>query len=312
MMPDNELLDTALRWHAKLASPQATASDWAEFTDWLEADPENGAAYDRVVLADHAYDEALAISAPPPVMAQNDNEPEAWYRRKTLFAVAASVALALVAGPLILNNRDLQTIQTGPGENREIALGDGTLVALNGSSKIEIDMEGKRFARLAEGEALFSIKHDPNRPFTVEVDDHTLVDVGTEFNVRQDKDGIEVAVSDGAVEFNPDDAALVVRAGNQVKVARNSAKPILSKTETTSVGGWRKGRLAYSDVPLSRIAADLSRLLGVPVTADPMVSNRRFSGLIQIDGNRDQSMRRMQPLLGVTVRRNDKGWVLSN
>lgn len=313
MTPDDLLLDDAIGWHARLASPQATERDWAEFTNWLDADPDNGIAYDRVALADAAYAEALDTFPPPSLsVAQNDNEPQPWYRRKTLLAVAGGLALALIASPIVLTNRDLQTYETGAGETREIALGDGSSVALNGSSRIEVDIKGGRYARLAEGEALFSIRHEPSRPFTVEVGDHRLIDVGTEFNVRQGSEGLEVAVSDGAVEFNPDNEAVLVRAGSQINVAGKAAKPVLSKTDPASVGGWRQGRLAYSNAPISRIADDLTRLLGRPVVADAKVASRRFSGLIQIERDRDQSMRRIESLLGVRVRREQNGWVLSD
>jgi transmembrane sensor len=194
MMRDEELLETAINWHLRLASPKASNGDWSEFTGWLNADPENGLAYDRVALADQAYEEALAeIPRAPIVAAENDNEQPPWYRRKALMAMAASVAVAIFAVPLVLTNRDMQSFETKAGETREIALGDGSQIALNGSTRIEVDMRDKRFARLSEGEALFSIKHDAQEPFTLEVDDHQLVDVGTEFNVRHGSDGLESA-----------------------------------------------------------------------------------------------------------------------
>lgn len=313
MKQDEALLDTAILWHARIASPKATDGDWAEFTDWLDADPANGLAYDRVALADQVYGEALVEAPPAPALVPvNDNEQPVWYRRRSFVALAASVAVALFAAPLVLTNRDLQTFETKAGETRVITLGDGSQIAMNGSTRLEVDMKDKRFARLSDGEALFTIKHDANNPFTLEVDDHELVDVGTEFNVRQASDGLEVAVSDGAVQFNPRSDALLVKAGNQINLASKQNKPILSKTDTTNVGSWRRGRLAYRDAPLSRIAADLSRLIGEPVTVGSGLSDKRFSGLLQIDKDRAQSMRRLEALLGVKATHGRNGWVLSD
>lgn len=312
MNSGDHLLDAAISWQIKLASPLASENDWSEFTDWLCADPEHGLAYDRVALADQAYDNEIGTNIPLPLLVQNDNQPVHWYQRRALLAFAASIVLALISVPFLINDQDFQTIQTGPGETRQIALQDGSLITLNGASRVELDANGGRYAKLTKGEALFTIVHDADRPFIVKVDNHTLVDVGTIFNVRNDDDGVEVAVSHGAVEFNPDKEAVLVRAGSQVNMARKATKPVLKKIEAAGVGGWRNGQLAYSDAEYSRIAADLSRTLGEPVIADPSVRNRRFSGIIQIDANRGQSMQRLQALLGVNVRRSDKGWALSD
>jgi transmembrane sensor len=313
MMRDEELLETAILWHARLASPDVSDSEWTRFTNWVEADPENGLAYDRVALADQAYGEALAEIPPAPVVsAENDNEQPPWYRRRALVAMAASVAIALFAVPLVFTNRDLQSFETKAGETRVISLGDGSQIALNGSTRIEVDMKDRRFARLTGGEALFLIEHDAQNPFTLEVGDHQLVDVGTEFNVRQGSDGLEVAVSEGAVRFNPHSEALLVKAGNQVNVATNQKNAVLTQTDPANVGGWREGRLAYRDASLGRIAADLSRLIGEPVSVAKGLGDRRFSGLVLIDKDRNGSMQQLGSLLGVKAKHGPSGWVLSD
>ena len=313
MSKDEQLLDTAINWHARVASPKASDCDWCEFTDWLEANPENALAYDRVALGDLAYEDALTeLPAAPRVVAVNDNEQIPWYRRGSLMAMAAGAALALFVAPLVLTNRDMQTFETKAGETREISLGDGSQIALNGLTRLEIDMKDKRFARMSQGEALFSIKHDAQSPFMLEVDDHELVDVGTQFNVRQGSEGVEVAVSEGAVQFNPNGDAMLVKAGHQVNIAAKQSKPVLTQTDAANVGGWRAGRLAYRDASLSRIATDLARLIGEPVSVDNGLQGKRFSGLIQIDKNRALSMHRLEALLGVKAMRGKDGWVLSD
>lgn len=313
MMDDEALLETAIAWHTRLAAQSATDGDWGEFALWLEADPAHEHAYERIAMADLSYAEALAESpAAPAFVAENDNEPQPWYRRKGLMAMAAGTVLALFSAPLVFGGRDLQVFETKAGESRQIALDDGTQVALNGATRIEIDMKDKRFARLDRGEALFSVRHDPRNPFTLEVDSHRLVDVGTKFNVRQSEDGLEVAVGEGAVRFNPDDEAMLVKAGNQLTVAPHQGKAVLSATDPANVGGWRDGRLAYRDAPLGRIAADLSRLFGERVKVDAAIKGRRFSGLILIDKDREKSMRQVEALLGIRARHGPGGWILTD
>lgn len=311
MTHDPATLDTAIGWHVRLSSDSATGTDWEAFSAWMEADPAHGDAYDEVALSDDLLTQAIeGQPVTPQIPSSNDNEPTPWFRRRGMLAVAASVALFLAVSPLVLGGRNLSPVETRPGEVKEIALGDGSHAILNGSTRIEIDRDDPRYVKLASGEAMFSVRHDPSDPFTVEVGDHQIVDVGTEFNVRQDSESVEVGVSHGAVRLNPRSNAVLVNAGQQVAVSSNTIKPVVTQTDPATVGGWRKGQFAYRDAPMERIAADLSRLLGRRVSVDPSVRTRRFSGLIRLDGDRTQAMGRIGPLLGVKVRQVGNGWAM--
>lgn len=311
MTHDPAAIDMAIAWHVRLSSDRATGTDWEAFSAWMEADPAHGHAYDAVALSDDLLTQAIeGQPAPPQTLPSNDNEPLSWFRRRGLMAAVASVALVLAVSPLVFGGRNLSSVETRPGEVKELALGDGSQAILNGNTRIEIDRDDPRFVRLASGEAMFVVRHDPSDPFTVEVGDHQIVDVGTEFNVREDRDSIEVAVSHGAVRLNPRSNAVLVNAGQQVAVSRNTIKPVVTQTDPATVGGWRKGQFAYRNATMERIAADLSRLLGQRVSVDPAVRARRFSGLIRLNGDRTQAINKIGPLLGVRVRQIDNGWAM--
>jgi transmembrane sensor len=310
-MTDEAVLDAAIAWRVRLAVPAASDADWAQFTDWLEADPAHGDAYDRVALADLDYADALAATPVEAELASNDNEAASWFKRRGVMALAASAVLALIAMPFLTGSRDLETFQTRPGETRTIALNDGSRIELNGGTRIALDRKDDRYARLEIGEAAFTIRHDAANPFTLHIGDSELVDVGTLFNVRSDDEGLEVAVGEGVVRYNPDNEAVLIAAGSQLVLAANAAKPVVSATEPGTVASWRTGRLSYRDAPISRIALDLSRALGSPVSVDPKASGRRFSGTIQIDRVQAVTMRKVQDLLGVKATPSRSGWRLT-
>jgi transmembrane sensor len=310
-MTDDAVQDAAAQWHIRLGTPAASGADWAAFTDWLEADAAHCEAYDRVAMADAAYGEALAERPPEAQPASNDNDGIIWFKRRSFLAIAASAVLALIATPLMLGGRDLQSFETKPGETRTIALNDGSRIELNGGTRLELDRADDRYARLESGEAAFTIRHDAANPFTLDVGDSQLVDVGTLFNVRHGDDGLELAVGEGAVSFNPDDEALLVTAGNQLNFAQNAARPMLSATDPQSVGGWRTGKLIYRDAQISRIALDLSRSFGATVTVDPKISGKRFSGIIQVDRDQAATLRKVERLLGVKAKPSRGGWILT-
>lgn len=310
-MTHDAVLDAAAYWHIRLDVEDVSVADWAAFTDWLEADAAHADVYDRLAMADAAYSEALAAQPAEEPPASNDNDDADWYKRRGFLAVAASAALALIATPLMFGGRDLQSYETKSGETRTITLNDGSRIELNGGTRLALDRSDDRYAKLESGEAVFTIRHDAISPFTLEAGNSKLVDVGTLFNVRHGDDGLELAVGDGAVRYNPDDEALLVNAGNQLNVGQNFAKPVLSATDPQSVGGWRSGRLIYRDAKISRVALDLSRNFGTKVSVDPEITWKRFSGIVQVDPDQATTLRKVERLLGIKARPIDGGWLLT-
>jgi transmembrane sensor len=313
-MPVESKIDEATKWRVRLSDPAASAQLWTEFTDWLEIDPANADAYDAVALADDQLSETIKVAKSDPQIPQNDNAPvpAKWYQRRGLQAVAASVALALLASPMLLSGRDLQTYETMPGQTREIALSDGSQIAMNGGTRLLLDSKSNRFAKLESGEAVFSIRHDAANPFIVETNDATLQDVGTVFNVRQDDGSLEVSVADGAVRYNPKAEAVTVAAGNRLQVSKARPVPVVSKADSKTVAGWRNGQLSYQDAPLSVIAVDLSRAIGDKVSVSGNLGSRRFTGVIRVEKDRKLLFRRLEGLLGVRAQHSASGWQLTS
>lgn len=313
-MSVEQRMDEATGWHARLSHPAVSTEDWVSFTEWLEIDPANAEAYDAIALCDAELSDAIALSKRDAVRAQNDDEvpPSPWYRRRGFLAVSASAAVAVFLSPAFFSGRDLKTYQTIAGETREIALSDGSQIAMNGGSRLLLDGKTSRFARLEAGEAMFIIRHDAVNPFVLETPGATLRDMGTSFNVRQEDDTLEVTVADGAIQYNPGHEAVTVKAGNRLQVSRTRPVPIVSKIEHGTVAGWRDGRLTYQEASLKSIATDLTRSLGLPVSASSDVASRRFTGVIQVDRNAGLFFHRLESLLGVRARHTAQGWQLTS
>ena len=99
----------------------------------------------------------------------------------TLFAVAASVILALF-GAWAWGQR--HTYSTGIGEQRSLALEDGSSIKLNAMSRIRVRFTAtRRDIELIEGQAFFRVAKDKTRPFIVESKGTQVRAVGTEFDV---------------------------------------------------------------------------------------------------------------------------------
>lgn len=309
-------IDQAISWHLRVQAADARVEDWAAFTDWLESDPTNAAAYDAIAFADADLG-GLAPNAPDagtssPIFAGIAEAAPKGRRSRRLapFAAVAALLLAILSWSQP-SEPAYHVYATAPGQTRTVTLDGGTRIELNGDTRIAVEMATARFARLERGEAAFTVRHDAARPFVVEADGHRLVDVGTVFNVAMSADALDVGVAQGAVLFDPHAAKVALAAGRTLRLDTRSRIIELGAQAPATIGGWRQGRLVYSEAPAGRVAADVARAIGAPVTFDPALGARRFTGVIVVDGRETDVMRRVAALLNARARHTGRGWSLS-
>lgn len=308
---DAAILDEAIAWRLQLDS--AEEGGWERFTEWLEADPRHNAAYEAVLADEEAWTPALAQVSFPAVTpgsseAEHVRPASARTRWRWATAAAGIAATALVA--VELNTADATyAIETAPGEIRTVALPGGSTVELNGGSRIVLDRSNPRRAKLAAGEARFTVVHDPAHPFIVSVGDRRLVDLGTRFNVVHGPDGMRVGVAAGALRYEGLGQPVELHAGEVLSerggVVRFAARP------AETIGSWAHGALIYDEARLAEVAGDLSRGLGVRVDVAPALKDERFSGVIQTTGGKAQVKPVLGPLLRVKVEDRGGTWRLS-
>lgn len=313
--------EQALDWARRIHDP--SFAEWDAHIAWLEADPRNAEAFDAAIIAmDDATGGLASASAAPifaiPTNATNDNASPAGpaaTRRLSRWgiglggAIAAGFAGIVAISSFMHGAAQPYRIETPPGLSREIALADGSSVTLNGGSAIELDRTNPRIATVVQGEAFFRVVHDDTHPFAVKAGDGVFQDVGTSFDVVRDTGGVRVAVREGAVMYDPKGAAVRLQGGQQI--ALDTAGATIGQVDPAAVGGWRQGRLSYRDATLASVAADLSRSVGSSVTVDPALKDKRFSGVLIIDGDRERMFRRIAAVMDVRIRHEGNGWQMA-
>jgi transmembrane sensor len=317
-LTDDEIRTAAADWFVRLAGEETSAADWDAFTGWLEASPRHAAAYDAVCEADDAMvallssDTTPAEPAPAPVPA-NDDEP--FFRRRRgwiagVMAIAASFFLAVFLWPA--GQADFVTYRTAPGEVRTIALDGGSRIELNGATEIALAEGDVRRVRLTGGEAAFYVVDSSRAPFEVETGGLRLVDQGTVFNVARDAGWIRVGVAEGEILVNPGGENISLTAGRRLAMREGSDTIDVGNTDPSAVAGWRERRLSYSDAPVALVAADLARNLGVEIDVADDLAERRFTGVIQLDGDAAQVLAQAAPLFEARAAQTGEGWTLSS
>lgn len=295
--PDEGVLDEALAWHRALETDDA---DWDGYTLWLEADPRHRAASDQIVLTNRIVDdhaERLRTIAPA-------TEPDAGRFRSRGWIVGAIAASLAVAVGLPVALRSAPDVRYESGRQvRHVALAGGIAIDLApGSTLVANGGDATRLA-LTRGEAYFDVAHDPDRTLRIRAGRYAISDIGTTFGVNLSGQTVLVSVSSGHVTVDPPgpSAAVTVSAGQQLIGSPDSEDPMITSVPSADAGGWRRGRLTYSDAPLSIVAGDVSRYVGKPVVVDPSIANRRFSGVLKI-GDGTELLPTLADVMGLSTR----------
>jgi len=299
--------EEALGWVIQTRDP--AFSDWDGFTAWLEADPAHASAYDALMLADSELD-SLVPPQPvtmPPIAA---NDPGVRARRPLRWIGGGAVAAALVAAVSfgVANRSDIYSVTTRPGETRLIALDDGTKVELNGGTTMRFDRKDARFAALDAGEAAFTVRHDAANPFRVTVGDAVFEDAGTVFNIVHTNAATRIGVSEGKVIYNPQAEAIALPAGRAL--ADDAQGLRVMDIAPAAVASWRQGQLVYSNAPVTQVAEDAARSLGLTVQFTPQVQGMRFTGTLRLDRDPERFFAQAAPLMGLSAVRQGDAWLL--
>lgn len=311
---DTSVHAQAIEWQIRLREGDDAA--WDAFANWLAEDERHAQAYDGVERDDLALDALLphvTILEAANDVAESDPTPHRG--RKPSFALiggglAASVAAVLAIMLLPQGRQDLYEVATRGGESRTVRLDAATQVVLNGSTTMTFDRNNPRFASLEQGEAFFEVRHDADNPFRLTIGEDIVEDAGTQFNVVHDAGETRVAVREGRIVYNPAGSAIALNAGQALVDRADQDVVQVGGTGVDAIGSWRHHSLVYVQAPLSRVAADIGRGIGVPITAAREIEVRPFSGTIALDATGAAQLDRLGKALDVSLERKADGWVM--
>lgn len=282
---DTETERDAADWHAQVL---AGTADWAAFACWLDAEPQNQPAYDRLAMLDAEVADWTNAHGMPEADAASDKQPPGMTRRWWLGGALAASLTGLVIGlPQLLSTQSgLPTIYATGQEQKTIALAGNGNVRLDRNSQIAKGPDGA--LRMDRGAAYFDVHHDDARPLEIRAGEFVVTDIGTRFTVTRASGRLFVAVEQGLVDISWRDGRPVrLTAGQTYQGDEGDGSAELGSIEPTSVGSWRDGRLVYDNTPLPTVAADLARYMDGPVEVDPAIANLRLSGILLIRNGTD-------------------------
>jgi len=297
-----------------LARQEAMApTDWHSFVEWLEADPRHAEAYDRATLADSLLAERPARTDTPPPLPEPANDPGvAGWRWSRWVGGAAACAAAIGAIWMIRPSApDVQVVETRPGETRQVALAEGSRVEMAGGSRLSFDRAHPRQVTLERGEALFHVRHDAADPFTVRSGALEVQDVGTVFNIVRDGKAFVVSVAEGSVLFQPRREAVELKAGAMLTIREDKEEVRVGRIDPGAVGGWRTGRLTFTNTPVPEVLRAVERHYGTKLSAIDGLSSRTVTGIITLSGDAKRDVPHVASMIGAIWKADGERWILS-
>ncbi|HEV2561088.1 MAG TPA: FecR domain-containing protein, partial [Rhizomicrobium sp.] len=194
----------AAEWLQKQRFWPWSNEDQAALDVWLAESPAHQVAYWRL---DAAWDRTQRLVALRPTVAKPPESARGkmlWPLFASLAATAAIAVLAGVGAFYSYADRSAQIFSTPVGGREIVTLVNGSQIELNTDTELRASARGGvTTVSMIRGEAYFQIKHDAAHPFVVMAEDGRVLDLGTKFLVRKDAKGLEVALLEGRVRFEP-------------------------------------------------------------------------------------------------------------
>lgn len=290
------LSEMAARWYLRMRehAHNPRASEHHAFEQWLADDPRHSAEYDSIARAMQQLESPeslsrLAEAAEQQAFLANEARRKTKQRRLAQLMV---VCFICVAG--FFSHQQYQAWQAKPtmqmaaqnpvGQIVTKTLDDGTKVTLSAKSDMEITYyRHQRHVLLKEGEAIFEVTKDADRPFVVETDTAKITVLGTRFAVNRLQELVRVSVDHGRVRVEPTLEQATHESGvgpteNPLRTSREITNGqvaevypnhtmVLVNRPASDAFAFLNGRLVFDRADINEVAYTVSRYRLKPVQA---------------------------------------------
>jgi len=122
----------------------------------------------------------------------------------------------IIDPPSVVSSKEESNTLHATNGVKSYILDDSSVVALKSGSSLELNenfKNGNRRAKL-KGSGRFTVVHDEQHPFVIDVEGLEVYDIGTVFDITTNKDTVKVVVLEGAVELRKNGKILAMEEGD--------------------------------------------------------------------------------------------------
>lgn len=200
-------------------------------------------------------------------------------------------------------------LRTATGEQKTFMLADGTRLALNTATAVNIAFsEKERHVHLVRGEIMVTTGQDAaQRAFRVSSAEGDIRPIGTRYSVRQEHGQTQVAVFEGAVEIATQGGQTQsLQAGERVTFG--NAYISLLRPLDANAGLWEQGMLLARDMRLADWVKEMERYRPGILRCSPAAAELRISGAFPLTDS-DAALEMLARTLPIVVHRTTRYWV---
>ena len=180
-------------------------------------------------------------------------------RIAAIFVLAFGLSYILIQ-TLQKEKVEMQTVGVPAGQRTQVTLADGTMVWVNGKSKLTFPSQfGSRMRKVKlDGEAYFEVQKDPEKQFIVVTTHQSAIKVlGTKFNVKAYKDSEEITTTliEGKIHFEFNNTAqkpqyIMMAPGQKLIYNSQSGRTELYSTSGEGELAWKDGVIVFKQASL--------------------------------------------------------------
>lgn len=310
-----DVVRAAIEWWLRV---QADDAQRPACERWQRQHRDHALAWQRVTELDAQLDSGMAaLPSSVPVSSAVERAASHLQRHRRVLKLLSLAAIGATAGwigrDLAQDRGWLAGITTAVGERRRFTLDDGSVLALNTDSAVDLRFDAmQRLILLRRGEVGVTSGADAqsaqHRPLRVQTIHGEFEALGTRFTVHRHASATRLAVQQGRVAVRPTGSTqplMAVRAGEAVRVGLR-VEPIHERS--LDFAAWDEGVLDVRDLPLADFLAEVARHRHGSLSCDPRVAALRVSGVFQL-ADPDALLAILPRMLPVEVESRTRWWV---
>ena len=258
----------------KYIEGNSTREEKETIAKWLDSDKKNR---DEFILLRKSYDFTLFN------LQENIRDEKTVKEKRTIIyellkitaVILLSFSLYYLIDKVKENSEDetvMHTLHVPAGQRAELTLADGTNVWLNAKTKLTFPnrfSKSNREVKL-DGEAYFTVRHDPENQFMVNTGSYAIKVLGTEFNVAayQSNNTFETALLKGSVEISSLQSDEKIKLLPDYMAYLKDGKLIQRRIYDYEHFLWRKGLICFVNERMETIIAKLQLYYDVKIQVE--------------------------------------------
>ena len=292
---EDQIIDEAAAWLARLSADRRTPADEAALQAWLAESPEHRTAFEQATLVWE-----IAGGVPHRMLGDTPKTGAVTSpvgRRGVIAGLAMTAAVG--GGVFFLNGRAQANVyETAVGERRRVVFADSSVAMLDTDTRIVVKFSAAdRMVDLQRGRVNFQVTTDANRPFIVSGARDTIVARQSNFDVRRDGENLSVLLIGGHASVDSGGRMAVLESGQ--RLVSSAAGTHLDKPNLLPLLAWQKGQAILENEKLTDAIAEMNRYSAVKLAiGDDAAAGLRVSGVYKVGDNIGfaRSIARLLPL----------------